>query len=67
MDEKVEEIINNGDDNTKLSLKYLRDYIIKNDPDVLDSIFDKNDTCLCSLMMRKIYKGRFIEYYKNKK
>lgn len=61
--EWIESVIGDTNDNTKYTIKRLKEITNNNWPDVTDSIFDPKDTCLCSASMRKQYKNKFINHY----
>jgi hypothetical protein len=63
MEEKIKRIIENDQDNSKISIKMLKEWIEKNHPTQIDNIFDPKDTCFCSLTNRKQYKQKFISFY----
>lgn len=60
---KILSIINNDNDYSKINIKWLKEIVIKYNPEVVDDIFDSDDTCFCSSTKRKIYKLRFISYF----
>jgi len=60
---KLNKILDNDKDNTKMSVKFLKEITIKYWPDNTDSIFNSDDTCFCSLSRRTLYKNRFISFY----
>lgn len=61
--EKIESIIINEKDWTKMSMKFLKGICEKYYPNITYSIFNEDDTCFCSLTLRKKYRNGFISFW----
>jgi len=53
-----------ADQPNKINIKKLKEIAQQIMPDLVDTIFDKTDTCLCSLTNRKKYKKNFETSYR---
>jgi len=70
MEDKIwlEGWLNNIEDKSKISTAKAKSIALNlYSVEIVNSIFDPNDTCFCSVRMRILYKQKFKKYYYNEK